>query len=226
MHSSTSPIRLRRLIVLGSVVACAAATAVGASAARTIAAPDVVERYAATHDPNSATAPDLIERYVTAHSLGASTAARVAVPDAVERYAATRDSNSATAPDVIERYVTVHSLGASTAIGVAAPDVVERYAATHDPNSATAPDLIERYVTAHSLGVAGVVPPVGPGRIAADSFRDTSGSIPATSRGHGGLDWLAFGIGAGAMLGLTLLLAALSFAAVAVRHRDGRLETS
>ena len=183
MHSSTFLIRLRRLIVLGSVVACAAATAVGASAARTIAAPDVVERYAATHDPNSATAPDVIERYVTAHSLDAP-----------------------------------------TAVEMAAPDAVERYAATHDPNSATAADVIERYVTAHSLGVAGIAPTVGPGRIAADSFRNSSGYNPATSTGHGGLDWAAFGIGAGAMLGLTLLLAAL--AAVAIRHRDERLETS
>ncbi|MGZ4386092.1 MAG: hypothetical protein ACXVZO_04130, partial [Gaiellaceae bacterium] len=73
MHSSTSLIRLRRLIVLGSVVACAAASAVGASASHTIAAPDVVERYAATHDPNSATAPDVVERYVTVHSLGVGT---------------------------------------------------------------------------------------------------------------------------------------------------------
>ena len=143
MHSSTFLIRLRRLIVLGSVVACAAATAVGAAAAHTMAA----------------------------------------------------------------------------------PDVVERYAATHDPNSATAPDVIERYVTVHSLGVAGVAPTVGTGRIATDSFRDTSGYVPAASTGHGGLDWTAFGIGAGAMLGLTLLLAALSLAAVAIRHRDGRLET-
>ena len=65
MQSSTSLTSLKRLIVLGSVVACAAAPAAGASPSRNVAAPDVVERYAATHDPNSATAPDVVERYVT-----------------------------------------------------------------------------------------------------------------------------------------------------------------
>jgi hypothetical protein len=41
-----------------------------------------------------------------------------------------------------------------------------------------------------------------------------------------GLDWGDFGIGAGAMLGLTLLVAGLGLGAVALRHRGGRLETS
>ena len=183
MQSSTSLIRLRRLIVLGSVVACAAASAVGASASRTVAAPDVVERYAATHDPNSATAPDVVERYVTVHSLGAGT------------------------------------VGAS-ASRIAAPDVVERYAATHDPNSATAPDVVERYLTVHSLGLATAVPALGTERIAAARH------VPSTPSGRSGLDWGDFGIGAGAMLGLTLLVAGLSLGAVAMRHRGGRLETS
>jgi len=80
MHSSTSRIALRRLIVLSFVVACAAVSAVGASASRTIATSDVVERYAATHDPNSATAPDVVERYVTVHSLGPATAVAVGGP--------------------------------------------------------------------------------------------------------------------------------------------------
>jgi len=144
MHSSTTLIRFRRLIVLGAVVVCAAATAVGASAARTIAP----------------------------------------------------------------------------------PDVVERYAATHDPNSATAPDVIERYVTVHSLGLPGVTPTGGTGQVVADSLGDTARSVPSTSSGRGGLDWTDFGIGAGAMLGLTLLVAGLSLVAVAMRHRGGRLETS
>ena len=73
MQFASSLIWLRRLVVVGSAVACAAASAVGASASLTVAAPDVVERYAATRDPNSATAPDVLERYVTAHSLGLAT---------------------------------------------------------------------------------------------------------------------------------------------------------
>ena len=121
--------------------------------------------------------------------------------------------------------MTVHSLGAG-AVGasasrtIAAPDVVERYAATHDPNSATAPDVIERYVTVHSLGAGTAVPALGTERIVAARH------VPATSSGRGGLDWGDFGVGAGAMLGLTLLVAGLGLGAVAMRHRGGRLETS
>lgn len=144
MHSSTFPIRLRRLIVLGSVVACAAASAVGASASGTAAAPDVVERYAATHNPYSATAPDVLERYVTTHSLGTGT----------------------------------------------------------------------------------VVPTLATDRIVDDSFRESARSVPSTSSSRSSVDWGDFGIGAGAMLGLTLLVAGLSLGAVARRHRRGRLETS
>jgi hypothetical protein len=144
MHSSTSLIRLKRLIVLGSVVAYAAASAVGASASRTVAAPDVFERYAATHDSNSASAPDVVERYVTTHSLGLATGA----------------------------------------------------------------------------------PAVGTERIVDDSFRDAARYVPAAAAGNGGLDWADFGIGAGAMLGLTLLVVGLGLGAVVMRHRAGKLETS
>ena len=179
MQSSTPLTSLKRLIVLGSVVACAAAPAAGASPSRNIAAPDVVERYAATHDPNSATAPDVVERYVTVHSLGIGT------------------------------------VGAS-ASRIAAPDVVERYAATHDPNSATAPDVVERYVTVHSLGIG----TVGPEGIVA------ARNVPSTSNGDSGIDWGDFGIGVGAMLGLTLLVTGLGVVAVVMRHRGGRLGTS
>jgi hypothetical protein len=133
MQSSIYLSRLKRLIVLGSVVACAAASAVGASASQ-IAAPDVVERYAATHDPNSATAPDVVERYLTVHSLGTGTA-----------------------------------------------------------------------------GTEGIV-----------AARD----VPPTSSGRSDLHWGDFAIGAGAMLGVTLLAAGLGLGAVAKRHRGGRLGTS
>ena len=50
MQFASSLIWLRRLVVVGSVVACAAASAIGASASPTVGAPDVVERYAATDD--------------------------------------------------------------------------------------------------------------------------------------------------------------------------------
>ena len=205
MHSSTSLIRLKRLIVLGSVVTCAAALAVGASASRTIAAPDVFERYAATHNPNSATAPDVLERYVTAHSLGLTFAPAVATDRIVDD--SFRDPRPVVTP-------------------IATPDVFERYAATHNPNSATASDVVERYVTTHSLGLTAAATAAGTDRIVDDSFRDTARYVPAASSGQSGLDWGDFGIGAGAMLGLTLLVTGLGLGVVAMRHRGGKLETS
>ena len=51
MQFASSLIWIRRLVVVGSVVACAAVSAIGASASPTVAAPDVVERYAATTTP-------------------------------------------------------------------------------------------------------------------------------------------------------------------------------
>jgi hypothetical protein len=167
MQPSTSFIQLRRLIVLGSVVACAAISAVGASAGSTVVAPDVFERYVAIHNPNSATAADVVERYVTAHSLGV---AAVVPPVGTDR--------------IVDDWF-------------------------RDPKPVVTPIA---------------TPAVD--RIVDDSFRDTARYVPATSGGRSGLDWEDFGIGAGAMLGLTLLLAGLGFGAVTVRQRGGRLEAS
>lgn len=162
MQFASSLIWIRRLVVVGSVVACAAASAVGASASATVAAPDVVERYAATHDPNSATAPDVLERYVTAHSLGLT-----AIVPAV-----------GTARMVDDWY--------------------------RDPKP--------------------VATPVGD-RIANDSFRDPP-TVVTSPKSEDGLDWGDFGIGAGVMLGLTLLMTGLGIGTVAMRHRAGKLGTS
>ena len=166
----TSPlIRLRRLVVLGSVVACAAAAAAGASGFQVTAAPDLVERYAATHDSNSATAPDVVERYVTVHSVGAAVATPAVTPG--------------TDPIIDDSF--------------------------RDPKPVATP-----------IATPGV------NRIVDDSFRDTARYVPATTGGQSGLDWEDFGIGAGAMLGLTLLIGGLGIGAVAMRHRGGRLEAS
>ena len=166
MQFASSLIWLRRLVVVGSVVACAAATAVGASASLTVAAPDVVERYAATHDPNSATAPDVLERYVTAHSLGLTTVVRAV----------------GTARFVDDWY--------------------------RDPKPVATP----------------IATPVGE-RIVDDSFGDAPAVAPSPKSGDG-LDWGDFGIGAGAMLGVTLLVTGLGIGTVAMRHRAGKLGTS
>jgi hypothetical protein len=105
------------------------------------------------------------------------------------------------------------------------------------------PDVFERYATAHPYG-AGTAAAVGTDRIVDDSFRDPapiatpagervvddyfrdSPTVVASPTSGNGLDWEDFGIGAGAMFGLTALVIGLGLGAVAMRHRTGRLGTS
>ena len=166
MQFASSLIWLRRLVVVGSVVTCAAASAVGASASLTVAAPDVVERYAATHDPNSATAPDVLERYVTAHSLDLAT--------------------------VVPAVGTVR--------------------------------IVDDWYRDRKPVATPIATPVGD-RFVDDWFRDAPTVVTSRKSGDG-LDWGDFGIGAGAMLGFTLLVIGLGIGTVAMRHRAGKLETS
>ena len=144
---------------------------------------------------------------------------------------------------VVVAGVTASAAGASAVRAGAAPDVVERYVAVHSYGSAVVPDVVERYVASHSYG-AGSSTVLGTDRIVDDSFRDPTRIVtPAgdrivddsfrdapivvgASRSGNGLDWEDFGIGAGAMLGLTLLLAGLGLGTLAMRHRAGKLGTS
>jgi hypothetical protein len=136
------------------------------------------------------------------------------------------------------------AVGASGAVTPsAAPDVFERYAAAHPYGSASGPDVLERYAAAHPYGVGAsalgtdrivddsfrdptpIVTPVGD-RIVDDYFRDAPTVVTSAPSGDA-LDWGDFGIGAGAMLGLTLLVAGLGLGAGAMRHHRGeRLKTS
>jgi hypothetical protein len=126
----------------------------------------------------------------------------------------------------------------------AAPDVFERYAASHPYSSAVMANVLERYAAAHPYGRASVAPAVGTDRIVDDWFRDPTpivtsagerivddsfrDAVRATALPSTGdsLDWADFGIGAGAMLGLTMLMAGLGLGALTLRHRSGRLGTS
>jgi hypothetical protein len=186
MQHTSSLIRLRRLIVLGSVVACAAAAAAGASGVRVTAAPDVFERYAAAHPYGSAAAPDVFERHAAAHPNGAGTP--LAAPLGTER-------------------------------------IVDDSFRDPTPVAAPSGDRIVDDSFRDPKPVATPIATPGVDRIVDDSFRDAPTVAPATPSGNG-LDWGDFGIGAGAMLGLTLLIGGLGLGAVAVRHRGGRLETS
>jgi hypothetical protein len=123
---------------------------------------------------------------------------------------------------VVVAGVTASAAEASAVRATAAPDVFERYAATH--RSAGAPDVFERYAAAHPYG-AGASTAVGTERIVDDSFRDAPVVASAAKSGDG-LDWGAFGIGAGAMLGLALLVTGLGIGTLAMRNRASKLGTS
>jgi hypothetical protein len=105
-------------------------------------------------------------------------------------------------PDAIDRY----NFPASTWDGP--PDAIDRYRAGQEaallvtrPGWNGPPDAIDRY-----LGRTTTAAPV----VVVDD----------------GFEWSEFGIGAGAMLGLVLLVAGLGLGALAVRHRSGTLRTS
>ena len=106
-------------------------------------------------------------------------------------------------PDAIDRY----NAPASTWDGP--PDAMDRYRANQEaavlavtrPGFDGPPDAIDRY-----LGRTTTAAPVV---VVDDEF-----------------EWSEFGIGAGAMLGLVLLVAGLGLGALAVRHRSGTLRTS
>jgi hypothetical protein len=111
----------------------------------------------------------------------------------------------------------------TTALGLRADGLRWQGIAKAYPQSrqAPVPDVFERYAAAHPIS-----PAVGTERIVDDSFRDTARYMPSTSSGNSGLDWGDFGIGAGAMLGLALLVAALGVGTATMRHRAGKLGTS
>jgi hypothetical protein len=114
----------------------------------------------------------------------------------------------------------------STALGLRADGLRWQAIAKayRESRQAPVPDVFERYAAAHPYGAI-VSPSVGTERIVDDSFRDAATVANSTASGNNTLDWGAFGIGAGAMLGLALLTG-LGLGAVAMHHRAGKLEVS
>jgi hypothetical protein len=145
-----------------------------------------------------------------------------AVPDAIERYAAAHPYGTTSIPDVIERYAAAHPFGRGLVTSAPTTDRIVDDWFRDQPNVATGSG--DRIVDDWFRDQPNVATQAGD-RIVDDSFRDTvQVTIPQSS--SSGLDWGDFGIGAGAMLGLTMLVAGLALGAVALRHRSGRLGTS
>jgi len=196
---SPSLIWFRRLLVLAAVVAGATASAAGASGIRATSAPDVFERYAAAHPYGSAVEPDVLERYAAAHPYGVG-----AFSLGTERIV--DDSFRDPAPIVTP-----------------AGDRIVDDSFRDQPLSLAAPTG-DRIVDDSFRDPTPIVTPAGD-RIVDDSFRDAPTVVASPATGNG-LDWGDFGIGAGAMLGLGLLVIGLGVGTVAMRHRASNLKTS
>jgi hypothetical protein len=193
---------LRRLLVLGAVVAGMTAPAAGSATnpagGHNTAIPDVIERYAAAHPYGTTSYPDWIERYAAAHPFGSGLLASAPTDRIVDDWF--RDQPAVVSP-VGDRIVD---------------DSFRDQPAVVSP-------VGDRIVDDSFRDQPAVVSPVGD-RIVDDSFRDAAQSTTPQSS-VSSLDWGDFGIGAGAMLGLMMLVAGLGLGAHA-RHRSGTLGTS
>jgi len=134
-----------------------------------------------------------------------------------------QENRQAPVPDVFERYAASHPYGAGL------QPVQHRGLGDFRPVTpavgVTQAVGTERIVDDSFRDSAPIVTPAGSERIVDDSFRDAP-TVVASPTSSNGLDWADFGIGAGAMLGLTALVIGLGIGAVAMRHRTGRLGTS
>jgi hypothetical protein len=189
----------RRLLVLGAVVA-------GVTASSAAAIP--------TLDPQDTPANPVLG-HTTPQGLRADGLRWQAIAKAYQQ------SRQAPAPDVFERYATAHPYGTS-----GSSSTLQRYAASHPYGTAAfARELGTQPIVDDSFrDPAPIATPAGE-RIVDDYFRDSPTVVASPTSGNG-LDWEDFGIGAGAMLGLTALVIGLGLGAVAMRHRTGRLGTS
>jgi hypothetical protein len=137
--------------------------------------------------------------------------------------------------DVFERYVASHPYGkpAPTPERVGSPLYTPAMLTAHfnredrlyqpRPSLPTVSPASDRIVDDSFRDPTPIVTPAGE-RIVDDSFRDAPAVVGSPAAGDG-LDWGDFGIGAGAMLGLALLVAGLGLGTLAVRHRAGKLGT-
>jgi hypothetical protein len=189
----------RRLVVLGAVVA--GVTASSAAAIPMLDPQDTPSTSATSH--------------TTPLGLRADGLRWQAIASAYEQ------SRQAPVPDVFERYAAAHPYGAGVqplqrrGMGDFRP--VTQVPVTQALGT-------DRIVDDSFRDSAPIVTPAGE-RIVDDSFRDSPTVVASPTSGNG-LDWGDFGIGAGAMFGLALLVSGLGLGALAMRHRVGNIKTS
>jgi hypothetical protein len=101
MKSSTFPIRLTWVLILGAVVAGTAASTAGALVTDVRDSGGSAQAYT-----QSQAVPDVLERFVAAHPYGIRP-----VPDAIERFATAHPYGLQPVPDVLERFSAAHPYG-------------------------------------------------------------------------------------------------------------------
>jgi len=190
----------RRLVVLGAVVAGLTASAAGA---------------VPMLDPQ-----DTPSASATGHTTPLGLRADGLRWQAIAK--AYQDSRQAPVPDVFERYAAAHPYGAGV------QPVQRRGLGDFRPVTPAAGVTqavgTDRIVDDSFRDPAPIATPAGE-RIVDDSFRDSPTVVASPTSGNG-LDWGDFGIGAGAMFGLALLVSGLGLGALAMRHRVGNIKAS
>ena len=217
----SNPIRFTQALVLAVIVFALAVPAVAlGSSNQSTSSRDWFERYAAAHPfghgiVGSTPAPDVFERYAATHATtvltdGRSPDTRDAAAAAQARLAGGPSQQTSSSRDWFERYAAAHPFGHGLVGSTPAPDVFERYAATHATTVLTdgrSPDTRDAAEAAR-LRLAG-----GPSQ---ETLIAASGSQPTGIVRPGGFDWGDASLGAGAALGLILLVGAAGYT---LRHR-------
>jgi hypothetical protein len=230
MKRSNYLIWFRRLVVLGAVVAGLTASAAGA--VPMLDPQDTPANPVLSHTTPQGLRADGLRWQAIANAYQQSGQTRVSHTTALGLRAdglrwqaiakAYQESRQAPVPDAFERYAAAHPYGAGLqplqrrGIGDFRP-VTPAVGVTQAVGT-------ERIVDDSFRDSAPIVTPAGE-RIVDDSFRDSPTVVSSPTSGDG-LDWGDFGIGAGAMFGLALLVSGLGLGALAMRHRVGNIKAS
>jgi hypothetical protein len=220
MTGSTPLIWLRRLIVVGAVVAGATASAAGAlipnpdgkplSASSPLISrpPDVQDAATARHAAAARLQTDGAALHTTAAGLKADGLRWQGITQVYQQLQA--------APDLVERYAATHSAGtgtpAATSVASRPPDVQD----ASDSIKASAPDVFERYAGVHVNDVTSSTAPTRPPDVSDAAL--VARYAPASTGQSDGFDWSSWAIGIGSGLGLVLIAGAALLMSRQLRH--------
>ncbi len=233
MKSSTYLIWIRRLIVLGVVVAGTVASTAGAVGRP----PDVQDAAAALHFTSAGLTADGLRLQGTAQVYKQLELAKNApTPQGIKadglRWQGIaqvyKQIQSVSVPDVFERYATAHPYGSGLS-SVSLSTLVSRPPDVRDAASASQSTIVDRIIAQEQgrqadLGLfsLGLTSPTSSTLVSRPP--DVSDAAQAARYGisfsqSSGFDWADYGIGIGSGIGLTLILAAGLGMSLQRRHR-------